>query len=158
MMDANEDWVLEHEGELVEFIMGTQLEDVHIAWKQIVPRSTYARGSKRLDYIFISPNLMSTVRKSGYLGIHELMLSNHKMCYVDCDMQTFLCGNINQIIPPQMRAFKCDDKVRSQIFIKELNEHHKNSSIAKRQRDMGLKRKMKQLNHSKLKRSHVKNS
>ena len=31
MMDANEDWLMGHEGDLVELIMVTQLEDVHIA-------------------------------------------------------------------------------------------------------------------------------
>ena len=68
---------------------------------------------------------MSTVRMSGYLGIHDGMVSDQIMCYAVCDMHILLGGKINQIIPPQMRAFKCDDKVQSQICIKELSENNK---------------------------------
>ena len=77
----------------------------------------------------MSPNLMSTVRMSGYLGIHDGMVSDHRMCYVYFNIHTLLGGNINQIIPPQMRAFKCDDKVQSQIFIKELNERFSGTEV-----------------------------
>ena len=109
---------------------------MHIAWQKIVPRSTYAPGSKIIDYIFMSKFLMNMVRKYGYLGIREGMVSDHRMCYSYCDMHRFLGGNINKIIPPQMRALKCDYKVWSQIFIYELNEHHKNNAIAKRVQEL----------------------
>ena len=54
MLDENEDWVMEQEGELAEFIIGSQLEDVHISRQKIVTKMTHARISKRLDYIFMS--------------------------------------------------------------------------------------------------------
>ena len=53
MMDANEDWVAEYEGKLAEFILETQVEDIHISRQQVVPQTTYGRGTQRLDYIFM---------------------------------------------------------------------------------------------------------
>ena len=49
MMDGNEFWVLENEGELAEFAMETQIEDIHIARQKVVPQTTYERGLQRLD-------------------------------------------------------------------------------------------------------------
>ena len=38
-------------------------------------------------------------------------------------MVTFLGGNVNQILHPYQWVFKCDDKVRCLLFIKELKAH-----------------------------------
>ena len=42
---------------------------------------------------------------------------------MDVDMVTFLGGNVNQILRPYQRVFKCDDKVRCLLLIKELKAH-----------------------------------
>ena len=110
MMDANEDWEKEPSGELAEFLLETQLEDVHQARQQTTPNTTYSRGTRRLDYIFTSHHLLMAIRKSGYLAIHDGIISDHRMCYMDVNMTTFLGGNINQILRPYQRVFKCDDK------------------------------------------------
>ena len=82
MMDANEDWEKDTGGELAEFLLETQLEDVHKVRWQILPKTTYTRRTKRLDYIFMSTNLVVTIRKAGYLPIHDGVISDHRMCYV----------------------------------------------------------------------------
>ena len=108
MMDANEDW--ERDGELAEFLLETQLEDVHQSQQQTTPTTTYSRGTKRLDYIFTSHPLLGTIRMPGYLAIHDAIISDHRMCYMDVNMITFLGGNINQILRPYQRIFKCNKK------------------------------------------------
>ena len=106
MMDTNEDWEKEKDGELVEFLLATQLEDVHQTGQQMKPNTTYYRGMKRLDYIFISHHLLGTIRKSGYLAIHDGIILDHRMCYIDMSMITFLGGNVNQILNPYQWVFK----------------------------------------------------
>ena len=99
------------QNELAEFLLATQLEGVFKARQQTTPKTTYARGTKRLDYIFISPQLLPTVRKSGYFALHDGIISDHRMCYMDVNLVTFLGGNVNQILHPYQRVFKCNDKV-----------------------------------------------
>ena len=111
MIDTNEDIETGKQNELAEFLLETQLEDFYKARKQTTLNTTYARGSKRLDYIFISPQLLPTVQKSGYLVLHDGIISYHRMCYMDVDMVTILGGNVNQILHPYQQVFKCNDKV-----------------------------------------------
>ena len=70
---------MEHDGEIVEFTLGTQLEDVNILHQPIVPRTNYAQVLTRLNYIFMYSNLLGTVIKAGYLEIHEGIVSDHRM-------------------------------------------------------------------------------
>ena len=86
------------------------MEDVHKVKQQPTPKTTYSWGSKHLDYIFMSTNLVGTVRKAGYLPIHDEVISDHRMCYVECNLHAFMGGNVNKIVIPHLREFKCNDK------------------------------------------------
>ena len=86
ILDANEDWEKERDGGLAEFLLETQLEDVHQAQQKTKNNTTYSRGKKRLYYIFISHHLLGTIRKSGYLAIHDGIISDHRMCYINVNM------------------------------------------------------------------------
>ena len=110
MMDANEDWEREMNGDFAEFIFESRLEDIHKVKQQDTPMTTYARRTKRLDYILMTPNLVQTVRRAGYLPLHDGVMSDHRMCYVECNLVAFLGGNVNKIVRPHMRSFNCDDK------------------------------------------------
>ena len=46
MMDANEDWESEVNGEFAEFLFEISLEDIHKMKQQGTPTMTYARGTK----------------------------------------------------------------------------------------------------------------
>ena len=98
-------------GELDEFLLELQLEDIHKVRQQPIPKTTYTRESKRLDYIFMSRNLVGTVRKAGYMPIHDGVISDHRICYIECNLKAFMGGNINKIARPHLRDFKYDDKV-----------------------------------------------
>ena len=89
----------------------------------MTPNTTYSRGTKRLYYIFISHHLLGTIRKLGNLAIHDGIILDHRMCYIDVNMITFLGGNVNQILKPYQRVFKCNDKARCALFVKELKDH-----------------------------------
>ena len=91
--------------------------------RQPTPKTTYTRGSKRLDYIFMLTSLVGTVRNAGYLPIHDGVISDHRMCYVECNLHAFMGGNVNKIVRPHLRDFKFNDKAQCQIFLTELNRH-----------------------------------
>ena len=132
MMDVKEDWKKEVKGDFAEFLLETKMEDVHKMRQQETPKTTYTRGSKRLDYIFMSPNLMSTVRRAGYLPIHDGVISDHRMCYVECNLLAFLGVNVNKISRPHQRSFKCDDKERCKVLITELKKNIKDNKTKER--------------------------
>jgi len=102
----------------------------------MTPNTTYSRGTRRFDYIFISHHLLGTIRKSGYPAIHDGIISDHRMCYIKVNMITFLGGNVNQILKPYQRVFKCDDKARSKVFVKELKNHMKKNKLQERINDL----------------------
>ena len=74
------------------------MEDVNKARQQETPQKTYTIGSRKLDYIFMSPHLLGMVRRSGYLAINKGVVSDHRMIYIDFNLATFLGGNVNQIL------------------------------------------------------------
>ena len=54
------------------------------------------------------------------------------MCYIDVNMIIFLGGNVNQILKPYQRVFKCDDKARSKVFVQELKNHIMKNKLQER--------------------------
>eukprot|EP00980_Cylindrotheca_fusiformis_P017822 scaffold5640_cov132-Cylindrotheca_fusiformis.AAC.1 len=46
---------------------------------------TYIRGSKRLDFVLITSDLIPAVRKCGYLPYHSHFRSDHRFAFIDFD-------------------------------------------------------------------------
>jgi hypothetical protein len=56
---------------------------------------TYARGTRCLDYVFCTPNLLSSVMRRGILVPHsEVIDSKQRAIFVDFDTQTLMGGNL----------------------------------------------------------------
>jgi exonuclease III len=88
LIDANEDWTNKRTGQALRvFLRETQLQDpLYDRFKNAgLTASTYARGSRRIDYMFFDPALLPTIRQIGTLGLHEALVSDHVMIYVDLD-------------------------------------------------------------------------
>ena len=103
---------------------------------------TYARRTKRLDYILMTSKLVQTVRRAGYLPLHDGVIADHRMCYIDCNLVAFFGGNVNKIVRPHMGSFKCDDKARCEILIAELKQHMERNKT--RERIMKLAKELKE--------------
>ena len=95
----------------------------------MTPNTKYSRRTKRLDDIFISHHLLGSISKSGYLAIHDGIILDHRMCYIDLNMITFLGGNVYQILKPHQRVLKCDDKARCALFVKEMKDNMRKNKI-----------------------------
>ena len=66
--------------------------------------NTYSRGSKRLDYIFVSPPILDYVDICGIEPFHSVIHNDHRGLFVDLDLQGLLGGEMASILPPKLRG------------------------------------------------------
>ena len=128
MMDANEDWTKKDGKELKAFMDKVQLRDPlyerHYS-DEVTP--TYARGTKRIDYILMDASLMGAVRRIGTLGLHQAMISDHVMVYVDLDEREAFEGQLNRPVRIPSREFilaqsdKCEKFM--EVFLEQAERH-----------------------------------
>jgi hypothetical protein len=62
----------------------------------IVDITTYTRGTKRLDYVFVTPRLVDHILRSGYESFHARIGSDHRGYFVDFSLAGFWTGNYHQ--------------------------------------------------------------
>eukprot|EP00957_Ditylum_brightwellii_P045000 3413993-Ditylum_brightwellii.AAC.1 len=82
-LDANDD-ILE-DGAFNRFIVKINLTD---AYNHVHPKShpaIYLRGSKKLDYMLLTPGLLPAIIAIGYLPFHTGILSDHCTLWADFD-------------------------------------------------------------------------
>jgi hypothetical protein len=88
---------------------------------------TYARGSRRIDYLFMTPNLLPAVTKCGILPYSEIMDGDHRMPYADMHTPTLLGGDLASLSATPVRILRSKDgKAREQYVehvAKYLEEH-----------------------------------
>ena len=123
-MDANEDWLKPDGKELKEFITSLQLVDFfHQKYPNDLPRSTYARGQNRIDYILFDRALIPAVSRIGSLGLHEGMVSDHVLLYADLDEKKLFQGIVNRPVRVPCREFVLAQADKCENFIKQFLEY-----------------------------------
>eukprot|EP00956_Cyclotella_meneghiniana_P016019 scaffold25072_cov68-Cyclotella_meneghiniana.AAC.2 len=134
MMDANEDWTKKDGKELKAFMDKVQLRDpLYERHYGEEVTATYARGTKRLDYILMDAALLGSVRRIGTLGLHEAMLSDHVMVYVDFDEREAFDGHLNRPVRIPSREFilaqsdKCEKFMK--VFLEQAELHNYGTRI-----------------------------
>jgi hypothetical protein len=55
---------------------------------------TYAQGTRRLDYLFCTPNLLASVKLCGILPYSKIINFDHRALYVDFDTHSLTKGNV----------------------------------------------------------------
>jgi hypothetical protein len=71
--------------------------------------ATYARGTKRLDYVLMSERCAISVRQCGYEPFNHRLFSDHRGMFVDLDM-ALLFGNLDNVLASMTyRDFKAGD-------------------------------------------------
>ena len=120
LIDANEDWTNKRTGQALRaFLRETQLQDpLYDRFKNAgLTASTYARGSRRIDYIFFDPALLPAIRRIGTLGLHEALVSDHVMLYVDLDEKELFQGLVNRPVRIPCREFILSQADKCKKFI-----------------------------------------
>lgn len=67
--------------------------------------STYQRGSRRIDYLLMSPSLLPAVKAAGYDPVGYLLPSDHRGMYVDFDTDELFDHTPPQITSATKRGF-----------------------------------------------------
>jgi exonuclease III len=81
-----------------------ELTDAHEHQHGTIDITTYTRGVKRLDYVFVTPRLVNQILRSGYKSFHTRIVSNHRGYFVDFDQAGFLDRQLPSIISVSSRA------------------------------------------------------
>jgi exonuclease III len=67
------------------------LIDAHVSKNiEAADTATYARGSKKIDYIMISPSLIDMITECGILPFYHEINSDHRGMYIDFDTKALL--------------------------------------------------------------------
>jgi hypothetical protein len=82
------------------------LTDAHEHQHGTVDITTYTRGVKRLDYVFVTPRLVKHILRSGYESFHARISSDHRGYFVDFDLAGFLDRQLPSIFSASSRAIR----------------------------------------------------
>jgi hypothetical protein len=82
------------------------LTDAHEYQHGTVDITTYTRGVKRLDYVFVTPRLVEHILRSGYESFHARIPSDHRGYFVDFDLAGFLDRQLPSIFSATSRAIR----------------------------------------------------
>ena len=130
MMDANDDlrngvthtWLTEDIG------LVNCLHDKH---SQLDPPSTYTRNfrNKPIDGCYVSPSL--PIVNGGFLPF-RMGIGDHRILYVDVNIDTWFEGDMYRIVPQQIRKLKCNDVRIVKKFLQELRHKLDERDMAER--------------------------
>jgi hypothetical protein len=70
------------------------------------PQLTYSRGSHRIDYVFVSRNLLPAGLCTGFLPYDSIFLSDHRACYVDSDVKALFKYTVSVIAPAKYHSLQ----------------------------------------------------
>jgi hypothetical protein len=84
---------------------------------------TYARGSNRIDYALLSPDLVGAVQLCGYEPFQQRIKSDHRGLYIDFNT-SMLFGNDTQTLgPAALRDFTAKSPANNSTYISAKHAH-----------------------------------
>jgi hypothetical protein len=82
---------------MAKVLSAGNLTDAHGNQHGTVDITTYTRGTKRLDYVFVTPRLVDHILRSGYESFHARVALDHRGYFVDFSLAGFLdCHQYSQ--------------------------------------------------------------
>ena len=96
------------------------VHDFHLGDDADIP--TYCRGTKKLDYCFMSSTLQPCYSSCGFNLFHEIFYSDHRAHYLDLNLDCFLGKTPPTMAPPSRRSIssKSQDVI---LFVSTLYQH-----------------------------------
>jgi exonuclease III len=91
---------------MAKVLSAGNLTDAHSNQHGIVDITTYTRGTKRLDYVFVTPRLVDRIIRSGYESFHARIASDHREYFVDFSLAGFLDRQLPSIFSASSRAIR----------------------------------------------------
>ena len=93
---------------------------------------TYARGRRRLDYIFVTPGLETSVKKCGILPYSDIIDSDHRCLFVDFNTTMLLGGDPAVLSPNPVRILHSRDKKGSEQYVKSVDKYMQDHKLEQR--------------------------
>ena len=84
--------------------------------------NTHRRGSKAIDHIYVTPNVMNHVQKAGIAPFNYGLKSDHRALLFDLDLGSLLDPSVNVITPYHCRRLKTTDPKRMEKYLDTLNQ------------------------------------
>ena len=136
MMDANE--AMTSKSAWSQFLVENNLHNVHDNIMSSLPPTTRIGSSDRIDFIAASEGVLKHVTDAGYGALHDGIISDHLLLWIDLDMQSYFGGKGPAIVPPQAREFSFDNVQMREKFITELKIIHEHQRIEHRIRSLEM--------------------
>jgi hypothetical protein len=111
------------------------LTNVHGHQHGTIDITTYTRGVKRLDYVFITPRLVKHILRSGYKSFHTRIASDHRGYFVDFDLAGFLDRQLPLIFAASSRAIRGTHPSNITKYIEYLNEYLEERDIYRKAKE-----------------------
>jgi exonuclease III len=93
---------------------------------------TYARGTRRLDYIFCTPNLLASVKQCGILPYSEILDSDHRALYVDFDTTTLIGGDLASLSATPVRILRSRDVKGREKYVEAVAKYMEDHRVLQR--------------------------
>lgn len=98
------------------------LKDAHSHFHKATPEPTFACRNKKIDYILVSDTIISlgTLMQAGTLPLHEEIISNYTLLFIDLDEKHLLQAISSKIMSPQHQILCSTNKKARKVYKKEL--------------------------------------
>jgi hypothetical protein len=129
MLDANESFNQPEIGSITELIIECGLIDIYQTYHQDTSDfPTHTNGSRVLDYILGSANILQFVEKVGYIKFHVCFDSNHQGIY--CDLSKTILQQQNKNEPQRQRLVGTNStNYEGELYARHLHQHSHNNNI-----------------------------
>ena len=133
LIDANESLYDKLENQFKNLMAETDMHDgLHHLHPDLPEVPTRQPGSKQIDYICVTSDLLPFLRKGGILPIHFIHPSDHRTLYIDLDITKALRTDLTDLINPHYRTLRLTNVKAINKFISILKEYYKNHNILNR--------------------------
>jgi hypothetical protein len=114
---------------MAKVLSAGNLTDAHSNQHSIVDITTYTRGTKRLDYVFVTPRLVDHILRSGYELFHARIASDHRGYFVDFSLAGFLDRQLPSIFSASSRAIRGTHPSNITKYVEYLHKYLEEQDI-----------------------------
>jgi hypothetical protein len=114
---------------MAKVLLAGNLTDAHSNQHGMIDITTYTRGTKRLDYVFVTPRLVDHILRSGYKSFQARIASDHRGYFVDFDLAGFLDRQLPSIFSATSRAIRGTHPSNITKYVEHLNEYFEEKDI-----------------------------
>ena len=99
----------EHDGSIATLVITCGLVDIFATQHSGKIPPTYTRGTKRLDYVLVTPRVVESVERTTMLPFHTMFGGDHRPLLVDFNSRKLFGDDSYEIQRPQARGLKLTD-------------------------------------------------